>query len=64
MTEFFVSSRRITGLVVAAAVCLHYGSSTPMGRWPDSSRSTLVTFSLIFILFPLLALLCVWFMRS
>jgi len=35
-----------------------------MGRWPDNCRSTLVTFGLIFILFPLLAWLCIWFMRD
>lgn len=35
-----------------------------MGRWPDNSRSTLITFLMIFLLFPLLAWLCVWFMRG
>jgi len=34
-----------------------------MGRWPDNSRSTFITFLLIFVLFPLLAWLCMWFMR-
>lgn len=28
-----------------------------MGRWPDNTRSTLLTFALIFVLFPLLCLL-------
>jgi hypothetical protein len=32
-----------------------------MGRWPDNSRSTLITAALIFILFPLLAVLAWWF---
>ena len=35
-----------------------------MGRWPDQSRSTLITFLLIFVLFPLLALLAWWFVRG
>lgn len=33
-----------------------------MGRWPDTPRATLTGFLLIFVLFPLLAWLCVWFM--
>ena len=37
---------------------------TCMGRWPDNSRSTLVTFLLIFLLFPLMAWFCVWVMRG
>lgn len=35
-----------------------------MGRWPDDSRSTRLTFFLIFVAFPLLAWLCVRFMRG
>jgi hypothetical protein len=35
-----------------------------MGRWPDNNQSTLMTFALIFVLFPLLAWFCVWFMRG
>jgi len=34
-----------------------------MGRWPDSRRSTLIGFLLIFVLFPVLAWLCVQFMK-
>jgi predicted Na+-dependent transporter len=34
-----------------------------MGRWPDNPRSTLIGFLLIFVLFPLLAWLCLWFTR-
>ncbi len=34
-----------------------------MGRWPDNSRSTLVTFALIFVLFPALCLACWWFVN-
>jgi hypothetical protein len=34
-----------------------------MGRWPDNRRSNLIAFALIFVLFPLLAWACVWFMR-
>jgi hypothetical protein len=33
-----------------------------MGRWPDTPRATLTGFLLIFVLFPLLAWLCLWFM--
>jgi len=36
---------------------------TAMGRWPDNPRSTLIGFLLIFVLFPLLAWLCLWFTR-
>lgn len=32
-----------------------------MGRWPDNRRSTLVTIGLIFVLFPLVAWFCIWF---
>jgi hypothetical protein len=32
-----------------------------VGRWPDKSRSALMTFVLIFVLFPLLCFLCWWF---
>lgn len=35
-----------------------------MGRWPDNSRSTLLTFALIFLLFPALAWLCWWYVRG
>jgi len=35
-----------------------------MGRWPDSKRSTLVTFLLIFVLTPLLAAVCWWFVKA
>lgn len=34
-----------------------------MGRWPDNHRSTLLTFVLIFVLFPLLCWLCWWFVQ-
>lgn len=34
-----------------------------MGRWPEETRSTLITFGLIFILFPLLAALAWWFVN-
>jgi hypothetical protein len=34
-----------------------------MARWPDKTRSTLLTFVLIFILFPLLCFLAWWFVR-
>ena len=34
-----------------------------MGRWPDNPRSNLIAFASIFVLFPLLAWACVWFMR-
>jgi nitrate reductase NapE component len=34
-----------------------------MGRWPNEKRSALTTFLLIFVLFPLLALLTYWFVR-
>jgi hypothetical protein len=34
-----------------------------MARWPDQSRSVLMTFLLIFVLFPLLAWLTLWFVR-
>ncbi len=34
-----------------------------MARWPDSKRATLMGFALIFVLFPLLAWFCVWFMK-
>jgi len=32
-----------------------------MARWPDNARSNLIAFGLIFVLFPVLAWLCVWF---
>jgi len=32
-----------------------------MARWPDNTRSTLLTLLLIFALFPLLCLLTWWF---
>jgi hypothetical protein len=35
-----------------------------MGRWPDSPRATWATFALIFLLFPLLAALCWWFVKG
>lgn len=35
-----------------------------MARWPDNSRSNLIALALIFGLFPLLAWLCVLFMRG
>jgi hypothetical protein len=35
-----------------------------MGRWPDDKRSTLTTFALIFLLFPLLCALAWWFVRG
>ena len=34
-----------------------------MGRWPDSSRSTWLTLLLIFLLFPLLCVWALWFVR-
>lgn len=35
-----------------------------MGRWPDNTRSNLITLLLIFLLFPLLCALAVWFVRG
>lgn len=35
-----------------------------MGRWPDERRSVLVTALLIFVLFPLLAWLTMWFVQG
>jgi len=35
-----------------------------MGRWPNEKRSSLTTFLLIFVLFPLLAWLAMWFVRG
>jgi len=35
-----------------------------MGRWPDSSRSTLVTALIMFVGFPLLCLLAWWWVRG
>jgi predicted Na+-dependent transporter len=34
-----------------------------MGRWPNETRSTLVTAALMFVLFPLLAWLAWWFVK-
>jgi hypothetical protein len=34
-----------------------------MGRWPDEKRSVVTTAALIFILFPLLCWLALWFVR-
>jgi len=34
-----------------------------MGRWPDNTRSPLVTALLIFLLVPLLCALAWWFVR-
>ena len=36
---------------------------SPMGRWPDNQRSTIITFLLLFGLFPLLCLLALWFVN-
>jgi len=35
-----------------------------MGRWPDSSRSTLTTAVIMFVLFPLLAVVAWWYVRG
>lgn len=35
-----------------------------MGRWPDNTRSTIITFVLIFVLFPLLCYLAWWFVAG
>lgn len=35
-----------------------------MARWPDNSRSNLIALAAIFVLFPLLAWLCVLYMRG
>lgn len=35
-----------------------------MGRWPDDKRSTWITALLIFLLFPFLCWLAMWWMRS
>jgi hypothetical protein len=35
-----------------------------MARWPDQSRSTLITIALIFVVFPLMAWLMWWFVRG
>jgi hypothetical protein len=32
-----------------------------MARWPDNFRGTLITFLLVFVLFPLLCWLAWWF---
>ena len=32
-----------------------------MGRWPDNTRATFLTFLLIFLLFPLLCVLAWWY---
>ena len=42
---------------------LRSGEGNPMGRWPDNTRSTLTTFVLIFVLFPLLCAACWWFVK-
>lgn len=34
-----------------------------MGRWPDSQRSNLVTFLLMFVLTPILCALAWWFVK-
>ncbi len=34
-----------------------------MARWPDNPRSNFIALGLIFVLFPLLAWACVWFMN-
>ncbi len=35
-----------------------------MGRWPDNTRSNLIAFLLMFVLFPLLCLFAWWFVRG
>ena len=35
-----------------------------MARWPDNTRATLITALFIFVLFPLLCWLAVWFVRG
>ena len=35
-----------------------------MGRWPDNRKSNAVAIALIFVLFPLLAWLCVRFIKG
>jgi hypothetical protein len=34
-----------------------------MGRWPNEKRSSITTFLLIFVAFPLLAWLAWWYVR-
>lgn len=35
-----------------------------MARWPDNSRANLIAIGMVFVLFPLLAWLCVWYMNA
>ena len=35
-----------------------------MGRWPNQTRSTIVTAALMFVLFPILAWLAWWFVKG
>jgi hypothetical protein len=35
-----------------------------MGRWPDEARTTWTTALLIFVLFPLLCWLAIWYVRG
>ncbi len=35
-----------------------------MARWPDNSKANFIALGLIFGLFPLLAWLCWWFLKS
>jgi len=35
-----------------------------MGRWPDNSRSEVMTFCGVFLLFPLLCALAWWLVRG
>jgi hypothetical protein len=34
-----------------------------MARWPDNQKSNTIALAMMFILFPLLAWLCIWFVR-
>jgi len=34
-----------------------------MARWPDNQKANLIALAMMFVVFPLLAWLCVWFVR-
>jgi predicted Na+-dependent transporter len=40
------------------------GITDTMARWPDNQKSNLIALAMMFIVFPLLAWLCVWFVRQ
>ncbi|MDG2128993.1 MAG: hypothetical protein P8K08_13425 [Fuerstiella sp.] len=41
-----------------------YHEDEIMARWPDNKKSNVVMLALIFLLFPLLAWLCAWFVNG